>query len=54
MIVIKHEYTTDCKIQPERELKESELNYIASIVKPDCIEYYYEGDVLPYNEVSNG
>ena len=50
MIVIKHAYSDEGKIQPERELTETELNYIATIVKPDCIEYYYDGDVLPYNE----
>lgn len=50
MIVIKHQYSKEGKIQPERELKEDELNFIASIVKPDCIEYYYDGDILPYNE----
>lgn len=51
MIIIKHTYSDDGKIQSERELKENELNYVAQIIKPDCIEYYYDGDVLPYNEV---
>lgn len=48
MIVIKHTYTESGQIIPERQLTESELNYIATVVKPDCIEYYYEGDSLPY------
>lgn len=51
MIVIKHQYSEDGKIQPERELKENELNYVAQITKPDCIEYYYENEILPYNKI---
>lgn len=49
MIVIKHTYSEEGKIIPERELTQSELDYTASIIKPDCIEYYYSGDVLPYD-----
>lgn len=50
MIVINHTYNENGNKIPERELTEIELNYIAIIVKPNCIEYYYEGDILPYDK----
>jgi hypothetical protein len=45
MIVVNHTYL-DGKIQPERELKKEELNYISIKIKPNCIEYFYDSDVV--------
>lgn len=45
MIVINHTYL-EGKIQPERELKKEELGYISIKIKPNCIEYFYNSDVI--------
>ena len=43
MITIKHTYLEGV-IQPERELKEDELDYVSMQIKPNCIEYFYASD----------